>query len=52
MVAILKTLIILGAFVTFTYAAALALQGNLEMEIILHDFNLVKAGLQEYLASF
>jgi hypothetical protein len=52
MVSILKALIVLGALVAFTYAAALALQGNLEMEIIMRDFNHVKAGFQDYLRSF
>ena len=52
MVTILKAFIVLGALLAFTYAAALALQGNLEMEVIMRDFNAVKAGLEEYLASF
>ncbi len=48
MVTILKALIILGAFVIFTYSAALALQGELSMERILEDSQEYRSNLEHY----
>lgn len=38
MITLLKFLIIVTAFAAFVYAAALAMQGNLEMEVVMRDY--------------
>ncbi len=45
MVTLLKTLIIVVSFASFVYAANLAMQGDLEMEIIMRDYVTAKAFL-------
>ncbi len=45
MVTLLKSLIIICSVVVFTYAASLAMHGNLEMEVIMNDVTNFKAFL-------
>ncbi len=45
MISLLKTLIIVLALLAFIYAATLAMQGNLESEIIMRDYITAKSYL-------
>ena len=45
MITLLKLLIIISALLVFIYAASLAMQGDLEMEVIMKDVTTFKAFL-------
>ncbi len=49
MVSLLKTIIIVVSLAAFVYAASLAIQGDLESEIIMRDYVLLKAYLGTFL---
>jgi uncharacterized protein (UPF0333 family) len=49
MVSLLKLIIIVASVMALIYAAGLAMQGDLEMEVIMQDYAIAKAYLINHL---
>ncbi len=52
MISLLKTIIMTSALAAFVYAATLAMQGNLEMEVVKQDVDTLYDYLQGQISSF